>query len=190
MENVCVKIREVVEVGYSNEQELEMFISEVFTAVIDTFRFTDEEKEDFLGNEVAQLVAAIPFVAGCEDAKRTALAHLAIYITELRGGAIIFDHCEVDNNSVYTRLRLISSFKGGDEKIIHHGMSILALIMLEGYRDSTQKDRLNGIYNPLNEGAWDYNILLANLKNDIEEHPCIALDMLVFNEKELIRRHW
>ncbi len=190
MEKVMFKTRESVRVGCSNEQNLDDFISEVFSAVIDTFRFTDEEREDFVGNEVAQLVAAIPYVAGCEDAKRTALAHLAVYFTELRGGAKIGDHNIDDNTSVYTRLRLLSSFKGGDEKIIHHGMTILALVMLEHYNASSLDDKENGVYNPLNDAHWEYEVLKTNLLNDIRENPCDALDELIININGNVKIDW
>ncbi len=187
MEKVMVKTRQEQVV---NVQEFDAFMSDVFTAVIDTFRFTEEERKDFIGNEVAQLVAAIPYVAGCEDAKRTALAHLSIYFTELRGGSVIFDHNNDDNKSVYTRLRLISLFKGGDEKIIHHGMTILAYIMLEGYKESASRDIENNIYNPLNDGSWDYDILKTSLMNDIRQNPCLKLDNLVLENGNLIRGAW
>ncbi len=187
MEKIMVKTG--ISAGVAQEN-LDAFLSDVFTAVIDTFRFTEEERNDFVGNEVAQMVAAIPFIAGCEDAKRTSLAHLSIYFTELRGGSVIFDHSKDDNNSIYTRLRLISLFKGGDESVIHHGMTILALIMLEGYKDSAKKDIDNNIYNPLNDGSWDYEVLKTNLWNDIRENPVPELDRIILDEKGLVRGVW
>ncbi len=179
MSEVMMKTRECVHGGCSSEQSLNSFISEVFSAAIDTFRFTEAEKEKFLCKEVAQLITAIPFVAGCADAKRTALAHLAIYLTDLRGGDAIFEHSQEDNNSVYSRLRLISSFKDGDEKIIHHGMTLLALCMLDGYKRTEDKDAEIGAYNPLNDGSWNYDVLRTSLLNDIKQNPCKELDSLM-----------
>ncbi len=49
--------------------------------LIETFRLTDEESVDLRKNKTAQLIAAIPFAAGCEEPLRTALAHLSIYMT-------------------------------------------------------------------------------------------------------------
>ncbi len=178
MEKVMVKTSHEQMIS---DKQFDAFMSDVFTAVIDTFRFTEEERKDFVGNEVAQLVAAIPYVAGCEDAKRTSLAHLSIYFTELRGGSVIFDHNTDDNKSVYTRLRLISLFKGGDEKIIHHGMTILAYIMLEGYKESANRDIENNIYNPLNDGSWDYDVVKTSLLNDIRQNPVNELDKIIMN---------
>ncbi len=179
MEKVILREREKIQEGFSPDQDLDAFISDVFSAVIDTFRFTDEEREALASNQVAQLIAAIPYVANCEDAKRTALAHLAIYFTDIRGGDAIFEHTKNDNISVYTRLRLISTFKGGDEKIIHHGMTHLAICMLDGYKRSELKDAESGAYNPLNDGSWNYEILREGLVNDIIENPCRSLDELM-----------
>ncbi len=181
---VCTK-KEV-----TTEEALQSFITEVFEAIVQTFRFTEDEKADFLGNQVAQLVAAIPFVAECEDAKRTALAHLAIYFTELRGGSVIGAHSKSDNFTIYERLRLLSSFKGGNQKVIHHGMTILSLIMLEGYKKSSKQDADNSEYNPLNDGSWDYVALKTSLKNDITQNPCKDLDNIILNNGDILRSKW
>jgi hypothetical protein len=82
--------------------------------VAETFRFTSHEQTAFAGNNTARLIAAIPFVTGCEEAERSALAHLAVYMTELRGGRLIGAHTPADNVSPFTRLRLLSSFIGGN----------------------------------------------------------------------------
>ncbi len=185
-----METKQDVKVSYSKEQELNDFISEVFFAAVETFRFSDKEREAFEKNRVSQLIAAIPFLAGCEDAKRTALAHLSVYLTELRGGSIIFDHCKDDNNSVYTRLRLISMFKGGNEEVIHHGMTLLALCMLDGYNMSAKSDLKKGIYNPLNDGSWDYDILYTSLTNEINENPCEAIDTLTCIENGSLGKRW
>jgi hypothetical protein len=123
-------------------------------SVAETFRFTGQEQAAFVGNRTAQLIAAIPFVAGCEEPERTALAHLAVYMTELHGGGkLIGDHTLTDNASLFTRLRLLSSFKGGNPNIIKHGMTQLALVMLAGYERSREEDLRRRVYNPLNDGS-------------------------------------
>lgn len=176
MKNVGFGTRECSDVEFTANVNLEKCFDEVFTAAAQTFRFTAEEQEKFANNEVARLMVAIPFVAGCEDAKRTALAHIAVYITDLRGGDTIFAHTKEDNNSVLSRLRLLSSFKGGNTNVIHHGMTLLALVMLEGYKDSKDYDIGHNQYNPLNDGTWDYAELKHSFINDINENPCTDLD--------------
>jgi hypothetical protein len=149
------------------------------TCVAETFRFTSHERADFALNGTAKLIAALPFVAGCEEAERTALAHLAIYMTELRGGRTIGDHTPRDNASPFTRLRLLSSFEGGDQDILDHGMSRLALVMLTGYERSQEEDRQKRRYNPLNAGAWDAAALRQELTKRLHAHPCEFLDSVL-----------
>ena len=142
----------------------------------ETFRFTSQEEAAFAGSSTARLIAAIPFVAGCEEAERTALAHLAVYMTELRGGKRIGDHTPADNVSPFTRLRLLSSFKGGNQNVIRHGMSQLALIMLAGYERSREEDLRRRVYNPLNDGSWDAAAMRLKLNEELQACPCAALD--------------
>ncbi|MDR1325526.1 MAG: hypothetical protein LBK00_05770 [Treponema sp.] len=149
------------------------------TCVAETFRFTSQERADFALNGTAKLIAALPFTAGCEEAERTALAHLAIYMTELRGGRTIGDHTLRDNASPFARLRLLSSFKGGDQDILDHGMSKLALVMLTGYERSQEEDRQRHQYNPLNAGAWDAAALRQELTKRLHAHPCAFLDSIL-----------
>ena len=145
-------------------------------SVAETFRFTSQEEAAFAGSRTARLIAAIPFVAGCEEAERTALAHLAVYMTELRGGKRIGDHTPADNLSPFTRLRLLSSFKGGSQNVIRHGMSQLALIMLAGYERSCEEDLRRRVYNPLSDGSWDAAAMRLKLSEELQACPCAALD--------------
>jgi hypothetical protein len=145
-------------------------------SVAETFRFTSQEETAFAGNRTARLIAAIPFAAGCDEAERTALAHLAVYMTELRGGRLIGDHTPADNASPFTRLRLLSSFKGGSQSIIRHGMTQLALVMLAGYEHSREEDLCRKAYNPLNDGSWDAAAMRLKLSGELRACPCAALD--------------
>lgn len=146
--------------------------------LIETFRLTDEESVDLRKNKTAQLIAAIPFAAGCEEPLRTALAHLSIYMTEIRGGSEIGGHNKHDNENLYARLRLLSSFKGGDKNIISHGLDMLAFIMVQGYSHSKQSDKVFNIYNPLNDSSWDYESITQTLLDKIHSQKCEVLDSL------------
>lgn len=153
--------------------------NELCDCMAETFRFTEQEKEFFSKDAVAQLIAALPFAAGCDEAERTALAHLAIYMTELRGGRKIGDHTPADNESPLARLRLLSSFKGGQKDIIDHGMYQLAYVMLCGYARSQEADKQNNIYNPLNDGSWNAENLTEELLEKIRSNPIETLDMIL-----------
>jgi hypothetical protein len=147
--------------------------------VAETFRFTAQERADFALNRTAKLIAALPFAACCEEAERTALAHLAVYMTELRGGRNIGDHTPQDNISPFARLRLLTSFKGGNQDVLDHGMSQLALVMLAGYEHSQEEDSRKHQYNPLNAGAWDADTLRQEFSKRILAHPCEFLDSIL-----------
>lgn len=141
--------------------------NEIVTAISRTFRFTEAEETAFSSNETAHLIAAIPFIAGCDEAERTAIAHLSVYIAAIRGGRTIFDHTETDDGDILNRLRLIMQFKGGNREAIGHGMNLLALVMVNGYKRDQDKDRKSGEYNPLNSGAWNYDETCGKLTSAI-----------------------
>ena len=128
------------------------------------FRLTDDERKILHKSTAARLIATIPFAANCDDPFRTAILHLCAYMAELKGFEKYCSHLPSDDSDIMSRLDCISHFKGGDKKIIEHGMTMLSLIMLEGYRASQKKDLENGIYNPLNSGTWNYE----NLKHFFE----------------------
>lgn len=127
------------------------------------FRFTRKETKWFRNCKTAKLIATIPFAASCDEPERTAIAHLCMYVAEIRGFQKYCAHSPNDDKNLYKRLDFISTFEGGDKTIIEYGMNLLALIMIVGYHRTEEKDRKQGIYNPFVSGAWNYN----HLKNTI-----------------------
>lgn len=116
----------------------------------DSLRMTDGESARFRSSRVARLVGLLPYLAGCEDAERTALSHLATLVIAGRGEARrAFDHCPADDVEPLARLRTISDYKGGDETILSRGLALLGLCMAVGYRRDAEADRLLGAYNPV-----------------------------------------
>lgn len=155
----------------------------------ETFRMTESEIASFSQSKVATLIGTLPFIAGCDESMRTSLAHLAIYITGIRGGRHVFDHTTSDDADVFARLRLGMSFKGGDQNKIDHGMNLLALTMLCGYERDRQKDFLSGDYNPLNALSWDFTAIHDNLKNKITAHEYPEIDGILSLE-EAVKANW
>lgn len=128
------------------------------------FRFTHKETKWFKNCKTAKLIATIPFAAGCEEPERTAIAHLCIYMAEIRGFQKYYAHLPSDDSNLFKRLGFISTFEGGDKDIIEYGMNLLALIMIEGYHKSENEDRKNGVYNPFVSGVWNYEEKRASIK--------------------------
>ncbi|MBU0926392.1 MAG: hypothetical protein KKA67_01455 [Spirochaetes bacterium] len=118
---------------------------------IEALRMSDAEAARFRSNRVAKLVGLLPFLAGCDDAERTALAHLAVFAIAGRGEARrVFDHSPADDAEPLARLRTIADFKGGQRAVIDRGMAMLGLCMVSGYRRDAEPDRILGAYNPVN----------------------------------------
>ncbi len=132
---------------------------------VDSLRMTDGEAERFRSSRVARLVGLLPYLAGCEDAERTALSHLATLVIAGRGEARrAFDHCPADDAEPLARLRTVSDYKGGDEAIISRGLTLLGLCMVAGYRRDEEADRLLGAYNPVLEAPEAASKALAALR--------------------------
>ena len=127
------------------------------------FRFTRKETKWFKNCKTAKLIANIPFVASCDEPERTAIAHLCMYVAEIRGFEKYCSHLPSDDSKLFKRLDFISTFEGGDKRIIEYYMNILALIMIEGYHRTEEDDRKKGVYNPFVSGAWNYNLLKNNI---------------------------
>lgn len=123
------------------------------------FRFTHKETKWFKNCKTAKLIATIPFAAGCDEPERTAIAHLCIYMAEIRGFQKYCAHLPSDDSDLFKRLGFIATFEGGDKEIIEYGMNMLALTMIEGYHKTEKEDEKNGVYNPFVSGGWDYNTL-------------------------------
>jgi hypothetical protein len=144
--------------------------AELSGRIADAFRMREAEASAFTANETARLIAAIPFAAGCEEAERTALAHLATYV--LAGSPScrhVFDHKAADDKDALARLAPIADFQGGDAKVIDRGMHLLAIIMISGYRRDLEKDQKSGEYNPLLAKTWEADKVVESLASDLAD---------------------
>jgi len=147
------------------------------TSITEAFRLTHDEADRFSASKTAQLIAALPFLAGCDQAERTAVSHLAVYQLSLRGPSrFLFDHAPEDDVDLFRRLACISDFQGGDARVLGRGMRLLALQMVCGYARDQAKDTVTGEYNPLLEGAWHQQSLVARLINEIVDEPSPEMD--------------
>lgn len=150
------------------------------------FRFSEDERNHFTNSYTAKIIATIPFEAGCKEPERTAIAHLCIYIAEIRGFQKYYAHLPSDDNDIFNRLARISTFEGGNKNIINHGMNILALIMIEGYKKSMDKNRINNVYNPLVSRKWNYQSIKNKLIWEINKIEVPNLDWIYENNSLVI----
>ena len=117
--------------------------SYLLTEISKVFSLNSKEIEILSNSTTAKIIATIPFESNCKEPERTAIAHLCLYIAELKGFQKYCSHNKEDDADIYNRLAFISTFEGGNYQIIEHGMAILALIMIEGYKKSKQKDEIS-----------------------------------------------
>ncbi len=157
MTNCALKFEEL------NVPEWDYFVSEIQKV----YRLTDEETAKFAESSTAKIIAAIPFVAGCYRPEVTAIAHLSLYINEIKGFQKYYACNPLDDADLLERLEPISHFRGGDKKIIECGMNTLAYIMIEGYHKSEKFDAENGNYNPFVSGNWNYRSLKNKLRKQV-----------------------
>jgi hypothetical protein len=145
-----------------------------------SFAMDKARADKLLTNATAKLIAAVPFLAGCREPMRTALAHLATYIVSGAPGADkVFDHKAEDNYDVFARLATISHFEGGDPAIINRGMKHLAAMMIEGYRKDVSSDKAAGLYNPVGDGKWNADEKLASIASSTAAVPNAEMDAIV-----------
>lgn len=131
-------------------------------------------------NKVAQLVGHLPYLAKTERPYRDAMSNLTIFILSSYGSTKeIYTHCPDDDCNVYSRLRPIMNFTGGQDAIIDRGMALIAMVLLNDYKRDMSDDLITGHYNPLNAGVWDYDSMQAELTDRIKEKPCRKMDRIL-----------
>ena len=151
--------------------------NDIVKRISSTFRLTREETEVLERNAIAKLVAAIPYLAGCDNPDRSAVGNLSSYIVAknpvMRD---IFDHRSSDDRHIMGRLWGISHFEGGDKRIIQRGRNLLLLTMVSNYgKDQTADDILDK-YNPVSKGIWNHQELTSRLIDTIQAVPCPEMD--------------
>ncbi len=150
----------------------------IVSEISETFQLSINEKNCFYNNHTAQIIATIPFEAKCNNPERTAIAHLSLYMIEKKRSPKYCSHNPDDDKSLFSRLFLISNFEGGNQNIIDHGMNVLALIMLNGYKKSMKEDKKNNTYNPFVSGAWDYRTLKNHLLSELNKITVPNIDWI------------
>ncbi len=151
--------------------------NDIVKRISSTFRLTREETEVLERNAIARLVAAIPYLAGCDNPDRSAVGNVASYIVAknpvMRD---IFDHRSSDDRHIMGRLWGISHFEGGDKRIIQRGRNLLLLTMVSNYGKDQTADDILGKYNPVSRGIWDHQELASRLIDAIQAVPCPEMD--------------
>ncbi|MDC7226893.1 MAG: hypothetical protein PQJ61_09030 [Spirochaetales bacterium] len=165
------------------QNKTKTFTTEAWYKITDTianaFHLEAMELARYRENKTAKLIAAIPFIAGCRQPLRTAVAHVAVYQLARREAKDIFLHDIDDDASIMDRLFEGSSFNGGDERIIKHGMNLLALQMIRGYAKDWSDDIMHMKYNPLVHRSWNFEAEEESLIKEIRAIDCPEMDAVM-----------
>ena len=127
---------------------------------------------------IARLIGAIPFLAGCENPERTAIANLSHYVMSCGVGKELYAASPGNSTDVFGRLAP-ARYVGGDSAIIRKGMSLIALNMLSDYRRDVELDASIGKYNPIGAGDWNYDEKLDELLTSISAVDSPEMDDIV-----------
>jgi hypothetical protein len=147
----------------------------------------DAENAEWLRNtQVAQLLAELPYLAGCRDADRLAYAHVGTLLLASRSPQV-FGHRAGD--SLESRLFTVSHYDGGDAEIVTRGLALLQLASLSDHVADRDHDEVVGKYNPLNSGHLDYEAERDRLASLVRSIPCPEMDA-IFSVDEAIRLGW
>lgn len=186
--NVVVLCRKEVNMAIESrfsDKDWERLVSIIASA----FGMDEQRAARLRGNATVKLIAAIPYLAGCREPERTALAHIATYVVACsKAGEKAFDHKPSDDYDVLARLATGAEFEGGDPAVINKGMKILASAMIEGYRQDKESDKIKGIYNPVGAGVWNADDKLSMLKLSIASVQDEEMDMIA--EELAVKASW
>ncbi len=147
--------------------------------VAEAFAMDESERTRFAAKPIARLIAALPYLAGCDRPERTAIEHLGVYVLSVRSTRNAFFASPEDDHDVLARLEPIMRFRGGDRSIIDRGMALIALIMVVDYSRDMGIDRVLGKHNPIASGAWDAEEMTTELRMRIAAIDCPQMEAIM-----------
>ncbi|HAK47590.1 MAG TPA: hypothetical protein DCO79_16920 [Spirochaeta sp.] len=154
------------------------------------YNFGVEKSEWFKVCKMARLIAAVPFLAGCDKPEESSFTHLAVYIMSIDDSTKdIYFHKAEDDADVYSRLQPISNFNGGNRKVIQCCMDLIALNMVTNYEKDAEEDKAIGKYNPVEAGAWNYGAVSEKLIEDIKSNITSEISE-VYTVDDALRGLW
>lgn len=163
--------------------------NELVDVVVNQFGYDEVKRNRVSESKLLKVIAAIPYLAGCNNPGRTALIHMSTFCIAAESGKQFFLHNFSDNSSLDQRLYCISNFDGGDKQIIRKGMNLLKLVMLSDHKIDSDMDRWNKKYNPINSNVWNYEQITTTLIKENLAIDCYMLDEIMTTE-EAVKEPW
>lgn len=128
--------------------------NEIWLALLEELRLVIGDDAILYKDKItSKLVAAITFIADSEDPERFAISNLLTLYAAVKSKKI-FNHRTTDDIDLFRRLATFKYGKNSRQSAIQYGMALLAKIMICDYEHDREQDKIQGKYNPLNEGSW------------------------------------
>lgn len=153
------------------------------------FGMSDEHLQMLRSKDIARLIGAIPFLAGCDDAAELATTNLRHYVMSCGIGKKLYAATPANSTDIFGRLAP-AQYRGGDEAIVRRGMSLIALNMLADYKRDVELDASIGKYNPIGAGDWDYDEIYGRLIANVEAIECDEMDEIVEVHTIMNNNYW
>ena len=163
--------------------------TDLLDRITDIFKMEEARRSTLNSNPVFRLVGALPFLAGCDEPKRTALSHMAIFLLASSDAAKdIYAHNFRDSSVLQRRLEPISHFSGGNPRIIERGMHLLTLAMLSDHLYDAESDKSLNKLNPVAAGHWDADEIMDRIRRELEVNACPEMDEIL--NPNLLPNYW
>lgn len=132
------------------------------------FKLTEKEKQAYMTSPAFKIIAAIPYLAKCQDPDRCAYTHLSSAIVASRlGKSSVATFRESDLKGVSRRLDYMFDFISGNRKIIKQGKALLKYNMLLDYKKDFASDIKQSKNNPMNYDSFDLERELVKAQKEI-----------------------
>lgn len=133
------------------------------------FKLTKEEIIKLSESPILKIIAALPFIAKCEDADRCSYVNLSSCITAFRlGNKSISSFRYSDISSISRRLQYLFNFRKGNKKILKKGMQLIKYAMLLDYKKDLEEDNRVNKDNPLNISKFNFNKEILKIEKTIK----------------------
>lgn len=171
---VLLKNQEIVK-EFKDEQWIE-----IVGRISDLFCLSAKKSREIMFSKTYKLIAAIPFLAGCDEALKTSLSHMAItYMAADNSAKDVFSNSFHDTNFIQKRLERISHFSGGDREVIDRGMNLLAYMMISDQLKNYEEDSSKSGYSNSSSTDWNPENEQKKLEEMISSTECISMDNIM-----------
>ncbi len=127
-----------------------------------------DASDAYVSDPEARLVAAIPYLAGSEDADRFSLSNLLTLHGSRKASA--FFGFRTSDQDIFRRWATYHVGNQSEPRVVDFGLTLLALGSLAKFEKLASDDRKKGTPNPVTSGLWNPG-LRAELEAELAKSP-------------------